>query len=282
MGRAGCAVLAAAAALSLRVADLAEVKPNEFTEVGCFEPTAVAGKVEYSGAREITPESCFAFCQSVAGAEDPLLAVQHRTRYFAIEGGSKGCWCGTTYSGSNATGCEKCARPAGGALSSESAGCGRPGAASVYLMHFCAQTAADLEAARNESALEAAAADQSNRKLFAVLRKAQSCSTVHTVKAGKPKAETLVGSLDECKLACGAEVNCAMFTYEDDTSRCLFADSLGAEAKNDTTKTCWGKIFGKGPVTLDELLHPPADVPQEAAEEMTAAAVGFGGSAPSP
>merc|ERR1719420_1364083 len=285
MGRAGLAFLAAraAAALHLRVGDLAEVKPNEFTEVGCFEPSAVAGKVQYSGPREITPETCFAFCQSVAGAEDPLLAVQHRTRYFAIEGGSKACWCGTGYSGSNTTGCEECARPAGGALFTEKAGCGRPGAASVYLMHFCAHATADLEALRNESTLKAAAADQANRKLFHVLREAQACSAAHTVKAGSPKAETLVGSLDECKLACGAEVSCAMFTYETDMSRCLFTDALGSsEGGNDTTKTCWGKIFGKPRVTVDELAKPPEDVPEAAANEMVSASAGFVGSTASP
>jgi hypothetical protein len=281
---AGLALLAAlpAAALQLRERDLLEVQPNEFTEVGCFEPTAVAGKVQYSGAREVNPENCFSFCQSVAGAEDPLLAVQHRTRYFAIEGGSKSCWCGTGYSGSNTTGCEKCSRPAGGALSTEEAGCGRPGAASVYLMHFCAHSTADVEAARNESTLKAAAADQANRKLFHVLRKSQACSTVHSVKAGTPKAGTLVGSLDECKLACGAEVNCAMFTYEDDMSRCLFTDALGGEGGNDTSKTCWGKIFGKPRVTVDELAKPPEDVPAAAAEEMVAAAAGFVSSTASP
>jgi hypothetical protein len=253
MGRVGFAVLAAAAALSLRLDDLAEVSPNEFTEVGCFEPSAVAGKKVYGGGRDITPENCFAFCQSVAKAEDPLLAVQHRTRYFAIEGGSQACWCGTGYSGSNTTGCEECARPAGGALFTEKAGCGRPGAASVYLMHFCAKTTEDIEAAKNESTLKDAAQDQANRKLFAVLREGQSCSGTHTITAGTPKAETLVGSLDECKLACGAEVNCAMFTYEEDTSRCLFTDAIGPGAKNATGTTCWGKLFGKGPVTLDEL-----------------------------
>merc|ERR1719387_1678573 len=178
MLRAGLALLVAlpAAALNLRVRDLTEVQPNEFTEVGCFEPIAITGKVQYSGARDINPENCFAFCQSVAGAEDPLLAVQHRTRYFAIEGDSKACWCGTGYSGSNVTGCEKCARPAGGALFTEEAGCGRPGAASVYLMHFCAKTTTDIEAARNESTLKAAAADQANRKLFQVLREGRACS----------------------------------------------------------------------------------------------------------
>jgi hypothetical protein len=280
MLRAGLALLVAqpAAALNLRVRDLTEVQPNEFTEVGCFQPTAVAGRVQYSGPRDITPENCFAFCQSVAGGEDPLLAVQHRTRYFAIEGGSKACWCGTGYSGSNATGCEKCARPAGGAIFTEDAGCGGPGAASVYLMHFCAHTTADVEAARNESTLKDAATDQANRKLFHVLREAQACSAVHTVKAGRPKAETLVGSLDECKLACGAEVSCAMFTYEKDMSRCLFTDALGGQAGNDTTKTCWAKIFGKPRVTVDELANPPADVPEAAAEEMVTAAAGFAGS----
>jgi hypothetical protein len=286
MRRAGVALLAAtAAALQLtRSADLAQVRPNEFTEVGCFEPTAVAGKVQYGGPREINPENCFAFCQSVAEKEDPLLAVQHRTRYFAIEGGSKSCWCGTGYSGSNVTGCEKCSRPAGGALFTEEAGCGGPGpqTASVYLMHFCAHTAVDLEAAKNESALKAAGADQANRKLFQVLRAGQPCSRVHKVQAGSPKAETLVGSLDECKLACGAEVNCAMFTYDTDMSRCLFTNSLGIkEVANDTAKTCYGKIFGKPAVTVEELAHPdifaPEDVPEEASKEMVAAAAGFAG-----
>ena len=90
----------------------------------------------------------------------------------------------------------------------EEAGCGGPGpqTASVYLMHFCAHTAMDLEASKNESSLKAAGADQANRKLFQVLRAGQPCSRVHKVQAGSPKAETLVGSLDECKLACGAEV----------------------------------------------------------------------------
>jgi hypothetical protein len=265
-----------AAALQLRTGDEFLVKPNEFTEVGCMAVSGVTDKVEYKGPRDVTPDTCFSFCQGVAGKEDPVTKAIYRTRYFAVEGGSKPkCWCATVYSGTNTTGCEPCARTLGGATYVEESGCGGPSAASMYLMHHCTVTAEDVEAVKNETVLKEVVREQENRKNFREARTGRACSKAHSVKAGPEKAETLVGSVDECKQACGEEVMCAMFTYDEGMQRCLFSDAMDNSAERDGKFTCWAKNFGKGPVNIKELLSPAPDVPAERAEAMSEAAQPF-------
>jgi hypothetical protein len=116
-----------------------------------------------------------------------------------------------------------------------------------------------------EETLKEVAAEQQKRKLFRVLREKRACGKVHDISVNG--ATTLVGSLDECKLACGSEKRCAMFTYDESVTKCSFGDDTSEDAKSDNALTCYMKTFGGGPVTVRELLVPAKDTPPEVVKE---------------
>lgn len=153
--------------------------------------------------------------------------------------------------------------------------CGGEGKASVFLMHHCAHGSEDEKMVKAETNLKKVAAEQEKRKLFNVFREGRACGEMHNVAVdGKT---TLVGSLDECKLACGSEKRCAMFTYDSSMKRCLFTDDTDESVKEDSGMTCYIKSFGKGPVTVRELVGPSEDIPDEVKEKQQSALGGFGG-----
>jgi hypothetical protein len=126
-----------------------------------------------------------------------------------------------------------------------------------------------------EETLKKVAADQEKRKLFNVLREKRACGKVHAVSVNG--AQSLVGSLDECKLACGSEKRCAMFTYDESMTRCLFTDDTDEAVKEDSGMTCYIKTFGKGPVTVRELIGPSSETPPEVAKEQQEVLAPFAG-----
>jgi hypothetical protein len=268
-----CFLPAAISALSLRSAeeaaarrgDLSKVDPNGYNIVGCFDTSSVLNRVEYEGARPVTPESCYTFCADQAGAQSPLTKAVDSLQYFGIEGDTSGsrtrkCWCAVGYQGPKVDGCGPCPKdPKDGEL------CGGEGKASVFLLHHCARGMQEEAAVKAEETLKEVAEEQASRKLFNVLREGKACGKVHNVAVNG--ATTLVGSLDECKLACGSEKRCGMFTYDASVSKCLFADDTSNDGKSDSGLTCYGKTFGKGPVTARELIGPDSELPPEVKEE---------------
>merc|ERR1719235_1758257 len=152
-----CLLPVALSALSLRSedaarADLAKVDPNGYVHVGCFDTGSVSNKVEYQGARPVTPDQCFAFCADQAGMQSPLTKAVDKLAYFAVEGDTSGsrsrkCWCAVGYTGSAAEGCGPCP-----AMDSDTGGdqCGGEGKASVFLLHHCVHGTEDQAAVKAE------------------------------------------------------------------------------------------------------------------------------------
>jgi len=277
-------------ALSLRSqeatrGDLAKVDPTGYNHVGCFETGGVLNKVEYEGARPVTPESCFTFCADQADKQSPLTKAVDSLQYFAVEGDTSGsrsrkCWCAVGYTGPKVDGCGPCPKALHGNAESgswESGGdqCGGEGKSSVFLFHSCAHGPEEEAKVKAEETLKKVAAEQETRKLFNVLREKQPCGKVHAVSVNG--ASTLVGSLDECKLACGSEKRCGMFTYDADMGRCLFTDDTDTEVERSPAMTCYIKTFGKGPVTVRELIGPKEDVPPEVEKEQQKVLAPFAG-----
>jgi hypothetical protein len=162
-----------------------------------------------------------------------------------------------------------------GSWSSGGDQCGGEGKASVFLFHRCADGSTDEAAMKAENALKKVAAEQESRKLFRVLREKRACGKVHNLPVNG--ATTLVGSLDDCKLACGSEKRCGMFTYDKDTTKCLFADDTSEDVESDNAMTCYIKTFGGGPVTVRELIAPKEDIPPEVASEQQKVLAPFAG-----
>jgi hypothetical protein len=255
--------------------DLVKVDPNGYNHVGCFDTGSVLNKVEYNGARPVTPDQCFAFCADQAGMQSPLTKAVDSLQYFAVEGDTSGsrsrkCWCAVGYKGPKVDGCGACPKDLhgsseSGSWSSGGDQCGGEGKASVFLLHHCVHGSEDAAEVKAEETLKKVAAEQETRKLFNVFREKRACGKVHSVSVDG--ASTLVGSLDECKLACGSEKRCAMFTYDESVSRCLFTDDTDDDVKEDSAMTCYIKTFGKGPVTVRELIGPSEDIPPEVKKE---------------
>lgn len=268
---------AALSALSLRSQEatrgnLTKVAPNGYNHVGCFDTGSVLNKVQYEGARPVNPDQCFAFCLDQAGKQSPLTKAVDSLQYFAVEGDESGsrsrsCWCAVGYSGPKSDGCGPCpkALQSSGSWSSGGDQCGGSGKASVFLLHHCVHGSEDAAEVKAEETLKKVAAEQETRKLFNIFREKRACGKVHEVSVNG--AKSLVGSLDECKLACGSEKRCGMFTYDEAMTRCLFTDDTDNEVKEESTMTCYIKTFGKGPVTVRELVGPSSETPPEVKEE---------------
>merc|ERR1719353_2005314 len=164
-----CLLPAAISALSLRTdvevatrgADLSKVDPTGYNPVGCFDAASVLNKVQYEGARPVTPENCFTFCADQAGMQSPLTKAVDSIQYFAIEGDTSGsrsrtCWCAVGYTGPKVKGCGPCPKgnSESGSWSSGGDQCGGEGKASVFLLHHCVHGSKDAAEVKAEDTLK--------------------------------------------------------------------------------------------------------------------------------
>ena len=203
------------------------VTPNGFTKVGCWDAGDFTGKLEYTGSRAMTHETCFSYC---AGQHD-----KHGVGYFGIRNG-KECWCAALYDGPEAP--DKCTVPCAGGGED----CGGPVQSSVFIMYHCVKNAEDAAAVKAEQKADDTAAKEEVLRSYTVLP-GQTCGQGHGADNVKVAgAETLVGSPDDCKLACGDEINCGGFTYEEDVGRCIFhGDVHAGERAPIDTSACFTK-----------------------------------------
>jgi len=198
------------------------VTPNGYTTSGCWETSEIVRERKYDGPRAMTVDTCFAFCNQ-AGNE---------VKYFGIAGGDK-CWCAELFHGTEAD--EKCTTPCAGG----GEGCGGPSLANVYIMYHCINNAEDQAAVDAEDA-EKAAADRAKTIAGYIGMPEEACGQGDPVNVNA--AETLVGSLDDCKLACGDSIECGGFTWEESMTRCVFHGDVDAGPREDATgSTCFSK-----------------------------------------
>jgi len=212
----------------LRRSGRSGIKPNGFAAAGCWGVASVTGKVKYEGSRAVDADTCFNFCA------DRAAVLEGQPRYFALQGGT--CWCAEGYQGTDAgKSCEEACPPG-------VTGCGIPkdvDKAAMYLMHHCVRNEEDAAAVATENEAMMAAKAQAVLDRFMESRQGQSCSTEPQVSVNGEK--TMVGSVDDCKVACGHEVTCAMFTYDEAMTLCSFGDSMEDNAKEGSKLSCWFK-----------------------------------------
>eukprot|EP00928_Gymnodinium_smaydae_P072336 TRINITY_DN55704_c0_g1_i1.p1 TRINITY_DN55704_c0_g1~~TRINITY_DN55704_c0_g1_i1.p1 ORF type:complete len:241 (+),score=49.95 TRINITY_DN55704_c0_g1_i1:188-910(+) len=199
-------------------------KGLEYTSRGCVKVSSLHGEVRYDGFSEMSETVCFTFC------------AKQKTRYFGLSEGSK-CWCAGAYDGQNVNP-GKCSSRCDG---DDKESCGGPYAANVHLIFDChKQTAAEVAA-------EAAERKAEILKSYGSFAK-QTCGQADSGKTKVDGAETRVGSLEECKLACWSAPGsdqCHGFTYEEPSGKCSFhRDVLDGTPNKDDKATCYFKKIG--------------------------------------
>lgn len=216
--------------------------PNSYVSAGCYKPDQVAGRIEYTGTRDMTADTCFAFCADAQQKEEDWMG--HKPLYFAVEGGKlrsdSKCFCMKHYTGAESPGGCKDDCPGGGS------GCGGIGEANIYLMHFCVHDEQDAANVAIEEQQRADAARAASLAAFQPSREGQACS-VGTALVKVNGKETFVGSIDECKMECGSSLSCSMFTYDESMSKCTFDQDEDANGNREDTLTCYTK---RAPGTL--------------------------------
>mmetsp|Transcript_63044 Transcript_63044/g.138683 ORF Transcript_63044/g.138683 Transcript_63044/m.138683 type:complete len:263 (+) Transcript_63044:70-858(+) len=197
-----------------------ERKPTQYRALGCWSTESLDKQVDYSNLRVVSVEECFGLCSQKAGA-----------MYFGIAEGDK-CWCAAAVEGSEEVLAAKCDKPC---LGSSAEKCGGISAASAFIMYECSESTPD-ELNMTEKVLSSYA-----------VRSGETCgqSAGNSMKVNG--AATLVGSVDDCKIACwngNGGMQCQGFTYDEDTSKCKFHYDVddGDVAMGETT-ACYFKVF---------------------------------------
>eukprot|EP00451_Oxyrrhis_marina_P003474 CAMPEP_0204273922 /NCGR_PEP_ID=MMETSP0468-20130131/24653_1 /ASSEMBLY_ACC=CAM_ASM_000383 /TAXON_ID=2969 /ORGANISM="Oxyrrhis marina" /LENGTH=254 /DNA_ID=CAMNT_0051250049 /DNA_START=27 /DNA_END=791 /DNA_ORIENTATION=+ len=243
-----------AATGALRGTGCALGMPTHFNPVGCVEISEVVEKIETTDHNN-NVDKCFLFCNAKAGMD-----------YFGVSGST--CWCGHFYRGAEvARGKESVvcdARCPGRPKET----CGGEAAANVYRMIECVHGVEGEKRKQQEEEAYAKAKRQHLLDAF-VLHDGMTCGQDEEAKIQVHGSETLVGSEDECKLACWDAYKCGGFTYDRDMSRCIFLfDTLSGERKEGRTNACYTKQVGG--VNLRKVAKR---VEQEAIDNVTRAAL---------
>lgn len=197
-------------------------KPTSYTKSGCFKISKIHAKLDYQGARAVTVDGCFSFCQA-----------KHKKgmQFFGVTNGNK-CFCADLHEG---TPMKKCNTPCQG---DKGVMCGGIDTVDMYVMFDCTPpTPEEKKAAKAE-------ADAEVLNAYSAFKR-QSCgqSDGNTLKiAGSP---TFVGSVDECKFKCYGALECHGFTYETATTKCSFhSDVLDGKVKKNKKIDCFYKKLG--------------------------------------
>lgn len=212
---------------SLERALLQQRKPTQYRALGCWSTESLGEQVEYSHLRVVSVEECFGLCSQKAG-----------TMYFGIAEGDE-CWCAAAVEGSEVI-AAKCDKPC---LGSSADKCGGISAASAFIMYDCSESTLGEP--------NTTVADERQKVLSSyAARRGTTCGQSAGNRIKVNGAATLVGSVDECKMACwtgNGGMQCAGFTYEEDTDKCTFHyDIEDGNAKKDvmtSTTACYFKVF---------------------------------------
>jgi len=201
-------------------------KPTSFTKSGCFKLSKIHDRIDYTGARAVTPDGCFSFCME---------KWEKGMQFFGVEkayGKRSGCFCAKLHEGTRK---ETCDEPCAG---DKKIMCGSIDNTDMYIMFDC--TPPTLE----ERKATAAAAEAKVLGAYASFT-AQTCgkSEGNLLKiSGSP---TFVGSVDECKKQCYGALECHGFTYESAVSKCTFhSDVLDGKVEKKKKTDCFYKKLG--------------------------------------
>lgn len=96
-------------------------KPTSYTKSGCFKISKIHAKLDYQGARAVTVDGCFSFCQA-----------KHKKgmQFFGVTNGNK-CFCADLHEG---TPMKKCNTPCQG---DKGVMCGGIDTVDMYVMFDC-------------------------------------------------------------------------------------------------------------------------------------------------
>lgn len=199
-------------------------KPTSFSYSGCFSVSKIHDQLDYAGARAVTPDGCFSFCQGKWSKGNKL-------QFFGVSFGTK-CWCGSLHEGASK---DSCKTPCAG---DEKKMCGGSDTTSVYVMFDCTPPTPE------ERKADAEEKDQKLLASYASFAK-QTCGESDKNKLNVQGEPTFVGSLDDCKRRCYDSLECHGFTYQKDISRCLFhADVLDGKVTKKKGFGCYYKKLG--------------------------------------
>jgi len=197
-------------------------KPTAYSKSGCFKISKIHDKLEYTGARAVTVDGCFAYCQS---------KYTKSMQFFGVQNGNT-CFSASLHEG---TPMKKCTTPCAG---DKEVMCGGVETVDMYVMFDCTPPTAE------EKATAAREAKASVMNAYAAFKR-QTCgkSKENTVKInGSP---TLVGSVEDCKNACYKSLECHGFTYEAAVTKCSFhPDVLDGKVTKNKKIDCFYKKLG--------------------------------------
>jgi len=197
-------------------------KPTSYSKSGCFKISKIHDKLDYTGARAVTVDGCFAFCQAKHNK-----AMQ----FFGVQNGNK-CFCASLHEG---TPMEKCDTPCAG---DKEVMCGGVETASMYVMFDCTPPTPE------EVAASKAEAEAKVLNAYAAFKR-QSCGKSEGNGLSVNGSPTLVGSVEECKHACYDSLECHGFTYETAVTKCTFHnDVLDGSVKKNKKIDCFYKKLG--------------------------------------
>lgn len=198
--------------------------PTHYKSSGCWHATKVHDEIAYDGYHAMSVEECFAFCSM----------KEQRVNYFGLTEGTE-CWCGSIWDGQKLED-NKCDTKCDG---NDLQTCGGIDATNVFVMFDC------TEATDQERAEELASKNAELISSYGSFTE-QTCGGAEGNNAEINRADTLIGSVDDCKLACwqgtGAET-CHGFTYDEDQTRCSFhKDVLDGPVQTKVRTTCYFKM----------------------------------------
>lgn len=199
-------------------------RPTNYRESGCWKTSKVVDEIVYDGSSAMSIEECFAFC-----------SFKKAAHYFGVSEGKK-CWCGSIWHGDK-KGAKSCDSTCDG---NDLQKCGGIDATSVYVMYDCT-----VDSAEEKKAAQKEKTDELLNSFGAFTE--QTCGQADESKTEVDGAESKVGSIDDCKLACwqakGAET-CHGFTYDEDSEKCTFhQDILDGDVVYKPRTTCYFKML---------------------------------------
>eukprot|EP00451_Oxyrrhis_marina_P003515 CAMPEP_0204274128 /NCGR_PEP_ID=MMETSP0468-20130131/25011_1 /ASSEMBLY_ACC=CAM_ASM_000383 /TAXON_ID=2969 /ORGANISM="Oxyrrhis marina" /LENGTH=271 /DNA_ID=CAMNT_0051250293 /DNA_START=99 /DNA_END=914 /DNA_ORIENTATION=- len=226
-----------------------------YTKLGCFKNYTIGDLVVKDNHGLETPskvefedwhmsiDKCFRFCK------------EHKDmNYFGIT--DTFCWCGYHYDGTKVeqtrTAKFKCDQVCRG---DKKQTCGGVAASDIFYMYECMSTDTEMGPRRTQEAYDALRQKQHEDKL--AYQKAQkfdsyvvhdkiTCGQDEDAGASVDGKDTLVGSVEECKVTCWDSWQCAGFEYDREAQRCSFKGdtAAGERAANDKVG-CFTKMIGR-------------------------------------
>lgn len=197
-------------------------EPTSYRGAGCWKISSVYGQVNYEGSRLVSVGDCYLFCKT---------KWKQGIQYFGVTEGNK-CWCGKVHDGTAREG-RSCDQPCAGDPRET---CGGVDAANVFVMIDCTPpTPAEIAADANSTK----AAIMNSYAEF----KGQTCGQGSKNNLEVNGKETLVGSVEECKIACSkGSMQCHGFTYDQRATKCSFhTDVLDGAVSKDKAFGCFFK-----------------------------------------